>query len=68
MPTAEPITTFTTAKRCINEGLIVRGGAQKYTERTCKISGERVVLPLTRDLLHLVSHAPLDGVTANADL
>jgi hypothetical protein len=66
--TANPILTFTTAKRCVNEGLIVHGRAQKYTERTCKISGESVVLPLTGDLLHLVSHALLDGITANADL
>jgi hypothetical protein len=31
---ADPILTFTAAKRCVNEGLIVHGGAQKYTERT----------------------------------
>jgi hypothetical protein len=30
---ANPILTFTAAKRCVNEGLIFHGRAQKYTER-----------------------------------
>ena len=58
---ANPILAFTTVKRCVNEGLIVHGRAQKYTERTPR--GLAIFFTLVN-----ISHAPLDGITANAEI
>jgi len=71
---ANPILTFTAAKRCVNEGLIVHGRAQKYTERTCKSAVKELALSASNrfvsrysSLLSFVFTAILGGAARSAD-
>ena len=71
---ANPILSFTTAKRCVNEGLIVQVRAQKYTERTCKSAVKELALSASNrfvsrysSLLSIVVTALLGGAATVAD-